>query len=62
MISINEIVGYNPQTKGFSYVEAFSWDPVTDKFIFKGNGSSYLLEQKVARKLGIPEPQDEDHL
>jgi flagellar protein FlaI len=54
IISINEIVGYNPQTKGFSYVEAFSWDPVTDTFIFKGNGSSYLLEQKVARKLGIP--------
>jgi archaeal flagellar protein FlaI len=54
IISINEIVGYNPQTKGFSYVEAFSWDPVTDTFIFKGNGSSYLLEQKIARKLGIP--------
>lgn len=54
VLSINEIVGYNPQTKGFSYVEAFSWDPVTDTFTFKGSGSSYLLEQKVARKLGIP--------
>ncbi|HEY3274356.1 MAG TPA: type II/IV secretion system ATPase subunit [Methanocella sp.] len=54
IISINEIVGYNPQTKGFSYVEAFSWDPVTDTFEFKGNGSSFLLEQKIARKLGIP--------
>jgi|AGTN01.1.fsa_nt_gi Type IV secretory pathway, VirB11 components, and related ATPases involved in archaeal flagella biosynthesis len=54
VLSINEIVGYNPQTKGFSYVEAFSWDPVTDTFTFKGDGSSYLLEQKVARKLGIP--------
>jgi flagellar protein FlaI len=54
VMSINEIVGYNPQTKGFSYVEAFSWDPVTDTFDFKGNGSSFLLEQKVARKLGIP--------
>jgi flagellar protein FlaI len=54
VLSINEIVGYNPQTKGFSYVEAFSWDPVTDTFTFKGNGSSYLLEQKVARSLGIP--------
>ncbi len=54
VLSINEIVGYNPQTKGFSYVEAFSWDPVTDTFTFKGDGSSYLLEQKVARRLGIP--------
>ena len=62
VLSINEIVGYNPQTKGFSYVEAFSWDPVTDTFTFKGNGSSYLLEQKIARKSGHPEPQDQDHL
>jgi flagellar protein FlaI len=55
VLSINEIVGYNPQTKGFNFIEAFSWDPVTDTFIFRGNGSSYLLEQKIARKLGIPQ-------
>jgi flagellar protein FlaI len=54
VLSINEIVGYNPQTKGFSFVEAFGWDPVTDTHEFKGMGSSFLLEQKVARKLGIP--------
>ncbi len=54
VLSINEIVGYNPQTKGFSFVEAFSWDPVTDTHSFKAFGSSFLLEQKVARKLGIP--------
>ncbi|WP_424357496.1 type II/IV secretion system ATPase subunit [Methanocella sp. MCL-LM] len=55
VLSINEIVGYNPQTKGFSFVEAFSWDPVTDTHSFKAYGSSFLLEQKVARKLGIPQ-------
>jgi len=60
VMSINEIVGYNPQTKGFNYIEAFSWDPVTDKFEFRANKSSYLLEQKIARKLGIP--QNKMHL
>ena len=54
VLSINEIVGYNPQTKGFSFVEAFSWDPVTDTHSFKAYGSSFLLEQKIAKKLGIP--------
>ena len=55
ILSINEIVGFNPQTKAFNFIEVFSWDPVTDKFIFRGYRSSYLLEQKIARKLGIPE-------
>ncbi|MCD1296043.1 secretion system protein E [Methanocella sp. CWC-04] len=55
VLSINEIVGYNPQTKGFNFIEAFSWDPVTDTFVFRGYGSSYLLEQKIARKLGVPQ-------
>ncbi|WP_174590062.1 type II/IV secretion system ATPase subunit [Methanocella conradii] len=55
VLSINEIVGYNPETKGFNYIEAFTWDPVTDKFVFRANKSSYLLEQKIGRRLGIPQ-------
>jgi flagellar protein FlaI len=35
-------------------VEVFRWDPVTDIFLFSGDGNSYLLEQKIAPKLGIP--------
>ncbi|MET1123758.1 MAG: type II/IV secretion system ATPase subunit [Archaeoglobaceae archaeon] len=54
VISVNEIVGYNPQKGGVSYVEVFQWDPVTDKHVFTGYGSSYLLEQKIATRLGIP--------
>jgi len=55
VLSINEIVGYNPQTKGFNYIEAFSWDPVTDTFVFRGNNASYLLDQKIAKRMGIPQ-------
>lgn len=55
IISVNELVGFNPETQGFSFVEMFHWDPVTDSFEFPGRGSSYLLENKIATILGIPE-------
>jgi flagellar protein FlaI len=54
MVSINEIVGYDPVSQSFSFVEAFRWDSITDSFIFSGEGNSYLLEYKIAPKLGIP--------
>ena len=54
VLSVNEIVGYNPQKGGVSFIEVFSWDPVTDTHVFTGFGSSYLLEYKIATRLGIP--------
>jgi len=54
VLSVSEIVGYNPQKGGVSFIEVFQWDPVTDTHVFTGYGSSYLLEQKIATKLGIP--------
>ncbi len=53
--SVNEIVGYDPLSNSFSYVEVFKWNPVTDTFEFTGNMNSYLLEQKIAVKKRIPE-------
>jgi len=55
MLSINELVGYDPETEGFSFMSAFVWDPLTDTFTFTGKGSSYLLENKIATVLGMPE-------
>ena len=60
MLSINELVGYNPETQGFSFVEMFHWDPVTDTFEFTGKGASYLLENKIATMLGIPDNKKAD--
>jgi flagellar protein FlaI len=60
MLSINELVGYNPETGGFSFVAMFVWDPVTDTFIWTGKGSSFLLENKIATMLGIPENKRSD--
>lgn len=53
-MSISEIVGYDPPTESFSFVEVFRWDPVTDTFEFVGDKSSYLLEEKIAPKRGLP--------
>jgi flagellar protein FlaI len=53
--SINEIVGYDPGTKSFSFVEVFKWVPETDTFVFTGNMNSFLLEQKIAVKRKLPE-------
>ena len=55
MLSVNELVGYNPDTGGISFVEMFKWNPVNDTFDFSGKGASYLLENKIATLLGFPE-------
>ncbi|MDO8840981.1 MAG: type II/IV secretion system ATPase subunit [Methanocalculus sp.] len=60
ILSVSELVGYDPETQGFSFVEAFSWEPVTDTFTFNARGISYLLEYKIATMLGIPERRKAD--
>ncbi|MDD5288575.1 MAG: type II/IV secretion system ATPase subunit [Dehalococcoidales bacterium] len=54
---INEIVGYDPVFDSFTFVESFHWDEANDKFEFTGNMSSYILENKIATKLGMPSHQ-----
>ena len=52
--SINEIIGYDPSSQAFSFVETFQWDPSRDVFKFTGKNNSYLLENKIAPKRGLP--------
>jgi flagellar protein FlaI len=54
IMSINEIIGYDPDSGDFSYLEAFRWNPATDQFEFPGYMNSYLLEQHIALRRGIP--------
>ena len=56
-LSISEIVGYDPSSNSFSFIEAFRWDPSRDTFDFVGNMNSYILEQRIAMKRGIPPHQ-----
>ena len=55
MISGNELVGYNAETMGFTFIQMFTWDPVSDTFQWTGKGNLFLLENKIATLLGIPE-------
>ncbi|MFN8528034.1 MAG: type II/IV secretion system ATPase subunit [Anaerolineae bacterium] len=53
ILSINEIIGYDPPSDTFSYLEAFRWNPNDDRFEFPGYMNSYLLEEVIAIKRGI---------
>ncbi|MEE9399122.1 MAG: type II/IV secretion system ATPase subunit [Dehalococcoidales bacterium] len=52
--SIAEIVGYDPALDSFTFIESFHWDEANDIFEFTGNMTSYLLENVIAPRLGIP--------
>lgn len=52
--SISEIVNYDSMSDSFSFVEVFTWDPVTDVLEFTGMNNSYLLEQRIAPARGYP--------
>jgi flagellar protein FlaI len=52
--SINEIVGYDPASESFSFVEAFRWNPATDTFEFPGFMNSFIMEEKISPRRGIP--------
>lgn len=53
VITINEIIGYDPATDGIAAIPVFTWDPINDRFVFAGRGASYLLEEKIATMRGI---------
>ncbi|MCF8884479.1 MAG: type II/IV secretion system ATPase subunit [Aigarchaeota archaeon] len=53
VLSINEIIGYDPEDNRFDYIELFTWHPATDTHEFRGEGSSHLLENKIAVMKGI---------
>lgn len=53
VVSINEVIGYDPRSDSVIYVPIFTWEPVKDIFTFRGRGTSYLLEEKIALARGI---------
>jgi flagellar protein FlaI len=54
VMSVNEIVGYDPTSESFSFIEVFRWNPATDTYDFPGFMNSYVLEEKIAVRRGIP--------
>ena len=60
IIAINEIVGYDSSSDSFSYIEVFRWNPSNDTFEFTGHMNSYLLEEVIAGKRGLPPNRKRD--
>jgi flagellar protein FlaI len=56
-LSISEIIEYDPESNSFGFIEVFKWNPATDEFEFPGYMNTYLLEQVVASKRGLPPDQ-----
>jgi len=54
VISISEIIGYDSVSQSFSFIHSFMWNPAKDEFEFPGHMNSYLLEEKIAPKRGLP--------
>jgi archaeal flagellar protein FlaI len=54
LTGISEIVSYDPSLESFSFIESFKWNQETDVFEFTGYMTSYILENKIAPKLGLP--------
>ena len=55
ILSISEIISYDPVSNSFAFVEIFRWNPIEDIFEFTGYMNSYLLEQRIAPSRGISE-------
>jgi flagellar protein FlaI len=54
ILSINELFGFDPVTDSFAFAEVFHWNPENDTYEFTGYMNSYLLENKIAVRRGIP--------
>ncbi|MDE1770333.1 MAG: type II/IV secretion system ATPase subunit [Thaumarchaeota archaeon] len=53
VLSINEIIGYNPEGNNVMFIPVFNWDPGTDTVKFRGKGSSALFISKLLEKRGM---------
>ncbi len=53
ILSINELLGYNPEQGNIMFIPVFNWDPGTDTVKFRGKGSSALFISKLLERRGM---------
>lgn len=58
VLSVTEIIKYNDEVKKVLTKEVFQWDPIKDKHNFRGLYNSYVLEQKIGKRIGLKDPRD----
>ena len=57
-ISVEEIEAYNRELDAIMSRTAFEWNPVEDKFFFRAENNSFILEEKIAKMAGYKDPSD----
>ena len=57
VLEIDEIFGWDATNERVIFIPVFTWDPGADKHIYSGMGSSFILENKIALRRGIPRSQ-----
>jgi flagellar protein FlaI len=53
VLSINEIIGYDPVADSVMFIPVFNWDPGDDRVMYRGKGSSALFITKLLMKRGL---------
>ena len=56
--AIEEIIKYSKEKGGMLTRTIFEWDPIRDKHYFTGMYNSYVLEHKIAPKMGLEFAKD----
>ncbi|HVL48450.1 MAG TPA: type II/IV secretion system ATPase subunit [Candidatus Thermoplasmatota archaeon] len=52
VLAIEEIEGYSEQAGGVLTRAVFKWNPQNDTHVFRGRNNSYILETKIAERIG----------
>ncbi len=56
--TLNEVLGYSRQNDAVLTRNMFAWDAFADIHRFNGLYNSFVLEEKIAPKLGLADPRD----
>jgi len=58
VLSITELIRYNDEVGKVLTKEVFHWDTINDKHHFRGLYNSYILEEKIAKHIGLKDSRD----
>lgn len=58
VLSVTEIIKYNDEVDKVLTKEVFQWDSHHDKHLFRGLYNSYILESKIAKRMGLKDSRE----
>jgi len=58
VLSITELLSYNDEVGKVLTKEVFQWDGIKDRHMFRGLYNSYILEEKIAKHIGLNDSRE----